>query len=155
MPVKKSKVVSSVAAFKPQSKFGRYKVSPKEDRTVDGIVFDSKWEAKVYTHLIQFIPKEHIHMQVPFLLQPKFKLAGTSIREVKYVADFVLSTTPLVHEDNKLTSIPACAVIVDAKGHLTDIFKLKNKMFMYTYQVPIVQVKRPADVQDLVDKYMV
>lgn len=130
---------------------GRYRVSKKEDRTFEGIVFDSKWESEVYKILKQQLPAEAIHRQVVFTIQPKFKSAdGKAVREVQYIADFVLSPTPYIPDTNP---IPADVIIMDAKGHVTDIFKLKNKMFMFKYGTIIHQLKRPADVQAVIDMY--
>ena len=132
-------------------KTGRYKVSAKEDRTFNGIVFDSKWELETYKLLKTHLPADvQIHRQVEFLLQPKFKNAeGKAIREINYVSDFLI-TRQLDLLPNQL---PADAVVIDSKGHLTDIFKLKNKMFMYKYEVVIQQVKRPADVMGVIDRF--
>lgn len=132
-------------------KVGRYKVSAKQDRTFDGIVFDSKWELETYKLLKTHLPAyAHVHRQVEFLLQPKFKDAeGRSVREIKYASDFVITK-----DGNLLPDVvPAGALIIDSKGHLTDIFKLKNKMFMYKYGAVIHQVKRPADVMTVIDKF--
>jgi len=132
-------------------KLGRYKVSAKEDRTYDGIVFDSKWEANTYKLLqTHKKPNVYIHKQVEFLLQPKFKDAeGKAIREINYIADFVLSEKDCL-EPNTLNSGD---VVIDSKGHLTDIFKLKNKLFIYKYNTVIHQVKRPSDVIDTLNKF--
>lgn len=133
-----------------QAKYGRYKVSPKEDRTYDGIVFDSKWEALTYELIKTHIPASHIHRQVTFLLQPKFKLEdGKAIREINYVADFVLT------KDGNLlpNTVPPGALVIDSKGHLTDIFKLKNKLFMYQYKTVIHQVKKPIEILQILDLF--
>jgi hypothetical protein len=132
-------------------KTGRYKVSAKEDRTFDNIVFDSKWELETYKLLKTHLPADvKIHRQVEFLLQPKFKNAeGKAIREINYVSDFLIT-----RQENLIANeLPADALVIDSKGHLTDIFKLKNKMFMYKYAVVIQQVKRPADVMSVIDKF--
>jgi hypothetical protein len=153
MPRKKSAVVSSADAIKLSKKLGRYRVSSKEDRTYDNIVFDSKWEAQTYKLLKMLLPADtQVHMQVPFLLQEKFKTsAGKTIREINYCADFVITR----EKDLQPNIIPGDAFVVDSKGHLTDIFKLKNKLFMYKYRTVIHQVKSAKDVADVVDLYKV
>lgn len=132
-------------------KYGRYKVSPAEDRTFGGIVFDSKWESSVFQQLRQQVPEDHIHRQVAFTLQPKFKSAdGKAVREIQYIADFVLSPKlpdPDVVINNDET------IVMDAKGHVTDIFKLKNKMFMFKYSAVIQQVKKAGEVQAVIERY--
>lgn len=102
--------------------YNKYKVSAKEDRTLDGVVFDSKWELKVYQWLTT-------HVSATFELQPKFVLLekfrdfeGKAQREIAYFADFK------IWSDTKDQYI-----IVDAKGLLTSDFKLKKKLFMSRY----------------------
>lgn len=132
-------------------KYGRYKVSPAEDRTFGGIVFDSKWESSVYQQLRLQLPEERIHRQVVFTLQPKFKSAdGKAVREIQYIADFVLSANcpapdSILNNDD--------TIVMDAKGHVTDIFKLKSKMFMFKFGAVIQQVKKACDVQDVIEQY--
>lgn len=129
---------------------GRYKVSPKQDRTVDGIVFDSKWEARVFSLLRAKISKKHLHLQPKFLLQAKFRdTNGKMIREINYVADFLLG--PVLKED-ELPDVNK-HFILDAKGHLTEIYKLKEKLFLYKYRTPIFKIKKLSDVSDIIDRY--
>ena len=133
-------------------KTGRYKVSPKQERTVDGQVFDSKWEARVFSLLRSQIPPEHLHIQYKFLLQPKFKDEfGRTVREINYLADFLLGP-PIDITDDESCEL-GNRIVVDAKGHLTDIFKLKSKLFTFRYKKTIVKVTKLADVQALVDSY--
>lgn len=153
VPRNKVSAANLAALINKSAKVGRYKVSPKEARTYEGIVFDSKWEAETYKLLSTLLPKDvKIHRQVNFLLQEKFKAPnGKGIREINYLADFLI-TREEVLQDN---IIPADAFVIDSKGHLTDIFKLKNKMFMYKYRTLIHQVKSAKDVAALVDLYKV
>jgi hypothetical protein len=143
-----SKLLALVAKSK---KAGRYKVSSKETRTYAGIVFDSKWESETYKLLSTLLPADtHIHRQVNFLLQEKFKAPnGKAIREIHYSADFVITREKEL-QDNV---IPTDALVIDSKGHLTDIFKIKNKMFMFRYNALIHQVKSAKDVAAVVDVY--
>jgi hypothetical protein len=139
------------AIVRKHPKFGRYKVSAKEARTLDGIVFDSKWEAKAYETLKLLLPADvKIHRQVNFLLQEKFKDSnGKAVREINYSADFVLTRQAELVPN----VIPPDGIIIDAKGHLTEIFKIKNKLFMYKYRALIHQVKSAKDVATVVDIY--
>lgn len=58
----------------------KYKVSAKEDRTYDGVVFDSKAEMKYYRDVV--LPGVangtivDYQLQKPYELQPKFKHDG-------------------------------------------------------------------------------
>jgi hypothetical protein len=132
-------------------KQGRIKVSKAEERTVDGIVFASKLEAKFYTNLKAVIPKGELHLQPEFLLQEKFKdIEGKAIRSISYKADFLLGpprTDPAapLHPDN---------VVIDAKGHLTDVFRLKAKMFMYHYPVKLYTVTSVKALLEVVNEYL-
>lgn len=103
-----------------RSKFGAVKT------VVDGMKFDSKKEAKYYTNLVLLQKAGEIksfEMQVPFILQPKFRTEwGTCIREIKYVADFVIEY-PDGHKE-----------VVDVKGFRTKEYNLKKKMFLYVYR---------------------
>ena len=132
-------------------KRGRYKVSPKEARTYEGIVFDSKWESETFKLLSTLLPADvKIHRQINFLLQEKFKAPnGKAVREITYSADFVITREAELKENE----IPGDALVIDSKGHLTDIFKLKNKLFMYKYSALIHQVKSAKDVAAVVDLY--
>lgn len=151
VPRNKVSAANLAALINKSAKVGRYKVSPKEARTYEGIVFDSKWEAETYKLLSTLLPKDvKIHRQVNFLLQEKFKAPnGKGIREINYLADFLITR----EEELQDNIIPADAFVIDSKGHLTDIFKLKNKMFMYKYRALIHQVKSAKDVAALVDLY--
>ena len=89
--------------------------------TIDGIVFDSKKEAKRYTVLRSLQEGGYIRgleLQVPFELVPK----GNGERAVKYIADFVY------YDIEKQVSI-----VEDVKGYKTDVYKLKRKLFKYRY----------------------
>lgn len=151
VPRNKVSAANLVALINKSAKAGRYKVSPKEARTYEGIVFDSKWEAETYKLLSTLLPKDvKIHRQVNFLLQDKFKAPnGKAVREINYLADFVISREEQLQEN----VIPDDAFVIDSKGHLTDIFKIKNKMFMYKYRALIHQVKSAKDVAAVVDLY--
>lgn len=63
----------------------RYKVSPKKDRTINGIVFDSKTEALRYVELgLMEKGKEIHHLE----LQPQFKTYINQQLFCTYTADF-------------------------------------------------------------------
>jgi Protein of unknown function (DUF1064) len=151
VPRNKTSASKLLALIDKSKKSGRYKVSSKEARTYEGIVFDSKWESETYKLLSTLLPAGiHIHRQVDFLLQEKFKAPnGKAIREIHYSADFVITR----EEDLQDNVIPPDAFVIDSKGHLTDIFKIKNKLFMFRYKALIHQVKSAKDVAAVVDLY--
>lgn len=93
--------------------------------TVDGHTFDSKREAERYCELKLFLKAElirNLELQPRFLLQDKFKdKTGTTHRKIEYVADFMY-----VDKDEK-------KIVEDVKGVMTDVYKLKKKLFLKIY----------------------
>lgn len=115
----KAKVkVPQAAESHLQKPGGKYHVSPKEERTCDGIVFDSKLELTAYQRLKQLgVPFDR---QPVFELQPAFKgPEGATVRAIKYVADFAVKD-----RDGK-------TLIIDMKGMLTKEYKLKQKLMAF------------------------
>ena len=96
--------------------------SGKEARTVDGITFDSKAEARYYRNLKL---SEKAGTVLMFLTQVPIRLPGGT----KYVCDFLV-----FYPDN------TCAFI-DVKGRETDMFKLKKKQVEDLYPIEIEVVK--------------
>lgn len=105
----------------------KYNVSKKTDnRTFDGIVFDSAVEMKFYKEVvIPGVKKGTItsfELQKKFELQPKFKHKGKQYKEISYIADFVL-TYPDGHID-----------VIDIKGMPDHVAPIKRKLFCYKFQ---------------------
>jgi hypothetical protein len=96
--------------------YNKFGVSPKEMRTMDGILFASKREMQMYAYLRDH--KVRFDLQPEFILIPGFEHAGKAYGPVKYRGDF------LVYSRSGQT------YIVDAKGFKTPEFKLKNKMML-------------------------
>ena len=143
--------MSSTAQGK-QFKKHKYNVSAKSGRTVDGIVFDSKWEMQVYMLLKQHIPAHHLHQQPEFLLQPKFRdVEGKMQRSISYVGDFLLGP-PRPSADSPL--LPE-HVLIDCKGMETDVFRLKLKMFMFKFGGTIhrPRTNQASRIHDFIAKY--
>lgn len=114
-----------------RSRYSKYGAVKTE---VDGITFDSKFEANRYVELSileegGFI--SDLKLQQEFELQPKFKdREGNTVRAIKYIADFTY------FEDGVL-------VAEDTKGYETPDFKLKRKMFLYKYpDIKFVMTKK-------------
>lgn len=98
----------------------KYNVSKKEDRTMDGIVFDSKLEMTRYAELkmLERVGKiSKLQLQPKFLLIPKTERGG---RASYYTADFTYI------EEGKI-------IVEDAKGFRTDVYKLKKKLLLWRY----------------------
>ena len=102
---------------------------------VDGIVFDSKKEARYYDALKllqQAGEVTKIELQPKFELLPTFKKNGVTHRAITYIADF------------KVTYADGKVEIVDVKGIETQVFKIKQKLFEYKY--PKLSLKVVKDV---------
>ena len=92
-----------------KSKYGAIKTD------VDGIKFDSKHEAGRYRELRlleQAGEITNLRLQVPYILFPEDEHG----RALKYIADFV-------YNDNE-----GVQVVEDAKGHPTDVYKIKRRL---------------------------
>lgn len=103
----------------------RYSKYNAKKATVDGHTFDSNREAERYCEL-KLLEKakeiRNLELQPRFLLQDKFKdKMGTTHRKIEYVADFMY-----IDKDNK-------KIVEDVKGVLTDVYKLKKKLFLKIY----------------------
>ena len=91
---------------------------------VDGHKFDSKLEAEYY-QLLKFKKAQgHIQdfkLQPRYTLQETFKRDGKTYRSITYVADF-----EIMQNDGSV-------VVADCKGMMTDVFKIKAKIFTKLY----------------------
>lgn len=99
----------------------KYVVAPVQDRTVDGITFDSKGEMQRYLDLVLQQKSgliEDLQIQPEFTLQEGYFDYRLKVRilPIKYIADFSY------REKGK-------DVVEDFKGHRTKDYKMKNKMF--------------------------
>lgn len=106
--------------------YGRSKYHARKT-TVDGITFDSRKEADRYLALKDMEKDgtiENLRRQVRYELIPAFDVDGRHYRPVYYVADFVYV------EDGK-------EVVEDVKGMITDVYKLKSKLFARRYGMSI------------------
>ena len=93
---------------------------------VDGIIFDSKKEAKRYTEL-KILEKagkiRDLKLQPKFELIPTLRIEGYKTMPITvYKADFEY----MEQETGKF-------IVEDVKGFKTDVYKLKKKMFLYRY----------------------
>lgn len=102
---------------------------------VEGIVFDSKLEAKRYQEL-KLLERvgdiKDLQLQPSFDLIPSFKKNGKTFRKTTYKADFS-------YIDTKTGQM----IVEDSKGFLTELYKLKKKLFEYKYSdLTIKEIKR-------------
>ena len=103
----------------------RYSKYNAKKKVVDGHTFDSKREAERYCELKLFLRAKEIknlELQPRFLLQDGFvDKQGNKHRKIEYVADFMY-----VDKSGK-------TVVEDVKGVLTDVYKIKKKIFLKIY----------------------
>lgn len=103
-----------------RNKFG---VAPKSQRTLDGIVFDSKKEMTRYSTLRILEAAGEIRN---LILQPKFDLHVNGVKVATYQGDFWYETD-------------AGHVLEDVKGVKTPIYRLKKKMVEAEYGIEILE----------------
>lgn len=95
-------------------------------------VFDSKAEARYYSHLKLMEKAGEILF---FRLQPRYRLLdgfekhGKKHRPIDYVADFEVH-----HKDGTIE-------VVDVKGMQTQVFRIKEKLFNQKYPHKLTLVK--------------
>jgi hypothetical protein len=136
--------------------FGRkrhkYGVSKAEERTHNGLVFDSKLEMKFHRILETCLPGHPIARQVLFELQPSARSCpdGKVVRGIHYKADFVLG--PLGHGPGGPFPLPGCMVI-DAKGVRTDVFDMLAKMFWFRFGQTIRILKTEKALLETISHY--
>lgn len=109
--------------------------------TIDGIEFDSKAEAAYYNRL-KILKKageiKDFEMQKEFTLLEGFNHPSkknkrgkpSRVRAIKYIPDFIV------------TENDGTKKVIDVKGMQTPDFKIKAKMFMKEYNMPLILAKR-------------
>lgn len=102
---------------------------------VDDIQFDSKLEANRYKELklLQKSGKiKELQLQPSFELIPSFKKNGKTFRKSTYKADFSYIDTSTGE-----------TIIEDTKGFITELYKLKKKLFEYKFpNLSIKEIKK-------------
>ena len=100
-------------------KFGNVKTA------VDGIEFDSKLEAKRYTHLKLLRYAKQIK---DFKMQVTYPLAVNGQKICDYRADFVVE------------QLDGSVVVEDTKGFVTAEFKLKKKLMKAVLGIDVIEL---------------
>ena len=106
---------------KRNNKYGAVKTE------ADGIVFDSRKEARRYTELKQLQEAGEItnlQRQKRYVLQPAFELNGKKFRPIIYISDFEYDKDGQHHTE-------------DVKGKVLPVFKIKAKLFAYKFRYEI------------------
>lgn len=109
---------------------------------IDGIKFDSKLEAERYAQL-KILERagviRNLELQPEYELIPSFRKNGKTWRKTAYKADFRYI---LVEDD--------ITIIEDVKGStavITDVFRLKQKLFEYKYPELTIKIVTRKDMQ--------
>lgn len=121
----------TVAEYKRVSKSKRSKYGNRKVE-LDGLTFDSVAESKYYLQLKWLETNKQINFfrcQPRYRLQDGFEKEGKKYRPIDYIADFEIH-----HLDGSIQ-------VVDVKGALTDVFRLKQKMFEKKYPHKLTLVK--------------
>ena len=109
---------------------------------IDGIKFDSKLEAERYAQLKMMERAgviRDLKLQPEYELIPSFRKNGKTWRKTVYKADFRY----ILCEDDK-------TIIEDVKGStavITDVFRLKQKLFEYKYPELTIKIVTRKDMQ--------
>lgn len=107
-------------------RFRTHKFNAKKTKCLQGHDHRSKKEAKYCDSLEDQYSKKLIQtyiIETPFVIMDKFRSPhGPMIREIKYIADFVVKTwSGEIH-------------VIDAKGFRTPEFKVKWKLLQEKYK---------------------
>lgn len=108
--------------FKKQEKKSKYKNVKVTRSLTNGevVTFDSKREAKRFDALYVMAKQGHIKnltLQPEYEIIPTCKHNGTTLRKIKYIADF------RYEKNGKI-------IVEDAKGFHTDVYQLKKRLFL-------------------------
>lgn len=109
---------------------------------IDEIKFDSKLEAERYAQL-KILERagviRDLELQPEYELIPSFRKNGKTWRKTVYKADFRY----ILCDDDK-------TIIEDVKGStavITDVFRLKQKLFEYKYPELTIKIVTRKDMQ--------
>jgi len=106
------------------------------ETVIDGYKFQSVLESERYKQL-KLLERakqiKNLRLQVPFVLQERFRKNNKSYQEIKYIADFV-------YEEN------GQVIVEDTKGIKTEVFRLKQKMFEYKYPELTLKIVTREDI---------
>lgn len=119
-----------------------YRKYHNKKTVIDGIKFDSKLEAERYTQLKMMERAgliRNLELQPEYELIPSFRKNGKTWRKTAYKADF-----RYILVENDIT------IIEDVKGStavITDVFRLKQKLFEYKYPELSIKIVTRKDMQ--------
>ena len=119
-----------------------YRKYHNKKTVADGIKFDSRLEAERYAQL-KLMERagaiRDLELQPEYELIPSFKKDGKTWRRTVYKADFRY----ILAEGDRI-------IIEDVKGStavITDVFRLKQKLFEYRYPDLTIKIVTRKDIQ--------
>lgn len=117
-----------------RSKYGNKKTE------LDGLTFDSKAEALYYSELkIRHRTGDILFFRVQprYRLLDSFEKDGKKHRPIDYIADF------------EIHRVDGSIEVVDVKGAITQVFRIKQKMFekKYPHKLTLVKLERGRFVE--------
>lgn len=132
-------VKSKKGFFASKGEGNTYKRAPVEQRTLDGVVFDSKYEMIAFDAIRHFVAPQFLQKQPVFLLLPKKTITTRGqiekIKAMTWKADFLIGPPRVGDED----PIDQGQMIIDIKGQPTEQFKVRLKLFKWRYEtIPYV-----------------
>jgi hypothetical protein len=122
--VRSNKYRAEAAIVTPQGNLSRVAELNTYGQKIEGIRFDSLAEAEYYLELLKKLRSGlvvAIKLQPEFILKESFKKGNLSFRKIVYKADF------------EVTCPDGSKEIIDVKGRMTPVFRLKRKLFEDQY----------------------
>ncbi len=109
----------------------KYGVAKKEDRTLDGVVYDSKLEMNYLKHLELLKHAEKDSERIVFIQeQVKYEIKVNNIKICTYLLDF-----KIIYASGRIE-------YVDCKGVRTAVYSLKAKLMLAVHGIKIKEVKK-------------
>jgi hypothetical protein len=140
-----------LASILKTGKRSKYNVAPKERRTVDGVVFDSRQEMLLYQHTVQRMGAGVVVRQPRFLLDDGFRDPDTNEwhRATIYVGDMLLTRRTTPRDDD--APLHPDEFVVDVKGTRTRLYMRSKKQFIRRYGHTIHEVRTLKQLNTLLD----
>lgn len=104
-----------------------------EERTADGIVFDSKYEMIGYELVKRHVPEGYWQRQVKFSLLPKKVIHTRGVKEnilpMTWSCDFLIGPPYVAGQP-----LSDDYLVIDVKGNPTEQFKVRLKLFKWCWE---------------------
>lgn len=103
---------------------------------VKNTAFDSKLESHVYLKILELSEKYNFayELQPEYMLIDRFSIGSKRYRKTVYKGDFNIVINGKIHT-------------IDVKGFMTDVFKLKRKLFAKIYNREVIVIKSVAEFE--------